>query len=96
MVATYDNSSRSPIQRQHLPIDPLSFVARKEARDVGHVLWKAITMQWRCVGRHLQPFIRSILLAVRDIVLRNVVEHVRNSATRGDCVDGDLLISTVL
>jgi hypothetical protein len=37
----------------------------------------------------------GVLLAAGDVVLRDIVEHVSDSASGGDGVDGDLLLAAV-
>lgn len=45
---------------------------------------------------HLLSFFRAILLTVRDVMLRDVMEHVRDGAARRHRIHRDLLLASVL
>lgn len=72
--------------------DSLRLIANQEANDIGNIFRPSIALQRRC---HLLSFFGRILLAVRDIELRDSVEHVRHSAAGSYSVDGDLLLTAV-
>ena len=44
---------------------------------------------------YLLTFLRRVLFPVRDIMMRDIMEHVSDSTTRSHSIDRDLFISTV-
>ena len=65
-------------------------------------MWRQCSSTLRNASRstehqtHLLPLFSCVLLTIGDIVLRDLVEHVRNSAAWRNGIDCDLLSAAVL
>jgi hypothetical protein len=44
---------------------------------------------------YLLTFFRRVFLPIRNIMVRDIMEHVSDSSTRGYSIDCDLFVSTV-
>lgn len=84
------------IQIYDLAIDPLSFFARKESNNISDILREAIAMKRRCKSCHLLSLLGCVLLAIRDVVVGDIMKHICHGASWCDAIDSDLLITAIL
>ena len=80
---------------EDLAVDPFTVLGRQEADHTGNVDGLADTVVWGPGGSVLVDLIVGHLVATRNVLLANSVVHVGLDATRGNAVDGNLLLASV-
>ena len=75
---------------------PISGQRRSMCSHLSFISLTGLPRQISSQLTYLLPCFGGVSLATRDVVLRDVMEHVRNCATRSNGIDRDLLVPTVL
>jgi hypothetical protein len=85
----------SAINADDLSVDPVAVLRCQEADDAGNVDGLTDTVVGRPCAGVLVDLVVAEALASRNVLAADSVVHVGLDATRGDAVDGDLLLASI-
>jgi hypothetical protein len=85
----------STIDAEDLSVHPVTVLRREETNNAGNIKGLTDTVVWRPGAGILVDLIVGELFASRDVLAAHSLVHVGLDTTRGDTVDGNLLLTSI-